>query len=79
MTERVPRNGVPTFCQKERNGTIKNERNEERNGVPAIGGTRERGIFLEILGKIEQKLGKMVQNQQILGKLGLKFEILEHF
>ena len=37
MTERVPKNGVPTFCPK--------ERNEERNGVPAFGGMIERGIF----------------------------------
>ena len=35
MTERVP-----SFQQKEQNGAIAKERNEERNGVPAFGGFR---------------------------------------
>ena len=45
MKERVPRNGVPTFGKKERNGAITKERNEERNGVPGFGGTRGTGNF----------------------------------
>ena len=42
MKERVPRNGVPDFEERERNGREKFLRNEERNGVPL----RERVEFV---------------------------------
>ena len=45
MTERVPGNGVPTFCKKERNGTMAKERNEERNAVPSFEEREERAIL----------------------------------
>ena len=51
MMEHVPRNGVPTFQQKERNGTLAKERNEERNIFPAFGGMRGTGDFWGILYK----------------------------
>ena len=58
MTERVPRNGVPTFCKKERNGTMAKERNKERNAVSSFEEREEReerailgNFYLEIVEK----------------------------
>ena len=51
MKERVPRNGVPNFGQKERNGPIVKERNGERNGVPNFKEREERGKFGKFLGE----------------------------
>ena len=71
MTERVPRNGVPTFYQKERNGAIRKERNEERNGVPAFGGTRGKTIFLENLCINWPKTGIISQTLMVFDKTPL--------